>query len=299
MLRIVLFLATNLAVMLMAGLIINLLGVGHVFQHGQMQLSSLFVVCLIWGSLGSLISLLMSKWIARTSTGAEIIEQAHNEGERWLLNTVAELAERVGINMPEVAIFDSPQSNAFATGWNRNDAMVAVSTGLLQRMSRDEIRAVLSHEIGHVANGDMVTMALIQGVLNAFVMFFARIIGNFVDRNLLNNESDTPGLAYYVTSFIGDLVLGLFANIILMAFSRYREFRADAAGAQLAGAGSMIAALQRLQQEQSLPDPMPQDLHALCITEGARTGLNLAALLASHPPLEERIQALQTSAATR
>ncbi len=293
MLRIVLFLATNLAVMLMAGLIINLLGLGHTFAHGQLQLQPLLVICFIWGMLGSLVSLLMSKWIARTSTGAEIIEVPRNEGERWLLATVADLSERVGINMPEVAVFDSPQSNAFATGWNRNDAMVAVSTGLLQRMNREEVRAVLGHEIGHVANGDMVTLALIQGVLNAFVMFFARIIGNFVDRTLLNNESDAPGLAYYVTSLIGDLILGLLANIILMAFSRYREFRADAAGAQLAGSGAMIAALHRLRQEQEMPDPMPQGLHALCITEGSHEGMSLAALLASHPPLEERIRALQ------
>ncbi|NNM51071.1 MAG: protease HtpX [Pseudomonadales bacterium] len=293
MLRILLFLGTNLAVMIMAGLIMNILGIGSTFSHGQQQLGPLLVLCFIWGSLGSLISLALSKWIARKATGAEIITQPNSEAERWLLSTVANLAERAGINMPEVAIFDSVQSNAFATGWNRNDALVAVSTGLLQRMNRDEIRAVLGHEIGHVANGDMVTMALIQGILNAFVMFFARIIGNFVDRSVFNNESDSPGIAYYITSMIGDVVLGLLANIILMWFSRYREFRADAAGARLAGSNSMISALERLQQEQGLPDPMPNGMHALAITEGQHEGFSLAALMASHPPLEERIQALK------
>ncbi len=295
MLRLVLFLATNLAVMVMAGFVLNLLGIHSTFSNGQLQLNPLLIMCLVWGMAGSLISLALSKWIAKTSTGAEVIMQPRHEGERWLLATVAELAQHAGINMPEVAVFDAPQANAFATGWNRNEALVAVSTGLLQRMTRDEIKAVLGHEIGHIANGDMVTLALIQGVLNAFVMFFARLIGNFIDRSVFNNEDDAPGLAYYVSSMIGDIVLGLLANIILMWFSRYREFRADAAGAHLAGRNAMIAALERLRREQQMPDDMPQGMHALAITEGAHEGFSLAALLASHPPLEERIRALSTA----
>lgn len=293
MLRIVLFLATNLAVMLMAGLILNLLGIGSAFRHGHLQLQSLLVICFIWGGVGSLISLLISKWAAKMSTGTEVIDEPRNEAERWLLATVADLAERAGINMPEVGVFPSYQSNAFATGWNKNDALVSVSTGLLERMNRDEIRAVLGHEIGHVANGDMVTLALIQGVLNAFVMFFARIIGNFVDRNIFNNESDSPGIAFYVTSMIGDLVLGLLANIILMWFSRYREFRADAASAELNGKNPMISALERLRAEHEMPDQMPAEMHAMAITEGQKEGFSIAALFMSHPPLEERIAALQ------
>ena len=297
MLRIVLFLATNLAVMLMASVVLSILGIGSAFHQGQLQLQPLLVLCFVWGMAGSVVSLLLSKWIARTSTGAEIIHQPRHEGERWLLATVADLANQVRINMPEVAIFDSPQANAFATGWNRNEAMVAVSTGLLQRMNRDEIRAVLGHEIGHVANGDMVTLALIQGVLNAFVMFFARIIGNVVDRSVFNNEEDAPGIAYFITTLVADLVLGLLANIILMWFSRYREFRADAAGAHLAGRSAMISALERLGREQEMPDDMPQGMHALAITEGAHEHFSLAALLASHPPIAERIRNLQQMSA--
>jgi heat shock protein HtpX len=195
--------------------------------------------------------------------------------------------------MPEVGIFPSHQSNAFATGWNKNKALVAVSTGLLGRMNQDELRAVLAHEIGHVANGDMVTLALIQGVVNAFVMFFARIIGNFVDRVIFKNESDSPGIAYFVTSIIMDIVLGIAASAIVMYFSRIREYRADEAGARLAGKQAMISALLSLRQEQELPDEMPQEMKAFAISAGKEKGFSIAALFQTHPSIEDRVAALQ------
>jgi len=293
MLRIVLFLLTNLAVMVVAGIVLSLLGVGSTHGAGNtLQLGNLLVVCFVFGSVGSLISLFLSKWMAKRSMGVELIENPRTGEERWLLDTVAELSQKAGIKMPEVGIFASYQSNAFATGWNRNDALVAVSSGLLQRMTKDEVRAVLGHEIGHVANGDMVTLALVQGVVNAFVMFFSRIIGNFVDRVVFKNE-EGPGIAYYVTSIIADIVLGILASIIVMAFSRYREFRADEAGANLAGRAAMISALRALQREHEMPDQMPAEMTAMAITTGKREGFSLAMLMMSHPPLEKRIEALQ------
>jgi len=293
MLRIVLFLLTNLAVMLVAGVVLSLLGVGSTHGAGNtLQLGNLLIMCFVFGSVGSLISLLMSKWMAKRSMGVQLIESPRTAEERWLVDTVAELSQKAGIKMPEVGIFPSYQSNAFATGWNRNDALVAVSSGLLQRMTRDEVRAVLGHEIGHVANGDMVTLALVQGVVNAFVMFFSRIIGNFVDRVIFKNE-DGPGIAYMVTSIIADIVLGILASTIVMYFSRYREFRADEAGAQLAGRQAMINALRALQREQEVPDQMPAEMTAMAITTGKREGFSLASLFMSHPPLEKRIEALQ------
>jgi len=293
MLRIVLFLLTNLAVMLVAGVVLSLLGVGSTHGAGNtLQLGNLLIMCFVFGSVGSLISLLMSKWMAKRSMGVQLIESPRTAEERWLIDTVAELSQKAGIKMPEVGIFPSYQSNAFATGWNRNDALVAVSSGLLQRMTRDEVRAVLGHEIGHVANGDMVTLALVQGVVNAFVMFFSRIIGNFVDRVIFKNE-DGPGIAYMVTSIIADIVLGILASTIVMYFSRYREFRADEAGAQLAGRQAMINALRALQREQEVPDQMPAEMTAMAITTGKREGFSLASLFMSHPPLEKRIEALQ------
>ena len=293
MLRIVLFLLTNLAVVLVAGIVLSLLGVGSTHGAGNtLQLGNLLVFCFVFGSVGSLISLLMSKWMAKRSMGVQLIETPRTGEERWLLDTVAELSQKAGIKMPEVGIFPSYQSNAFATGWNRNDALVAVSSGLLQRMTKDEVRAVLGHEIGHVANGDMVTLALIQGVVNAFVMFFSRIIGNFVDRVVFKNE-EGPGIAYFVTSIIADIVLGILASVIVMYFSRYREFRADEAGAELAGRQSMINALRALQREHEVPDQMPAEMTAMAITEGKREGFSLASLFMSPPPLEKRIEALQ------
>lgn len=293
MLRIALFLLTNLAIIVVAGIVLSILGVGSSHGAGNtLQLGNLLVICFVFGMIGSLFSLFISKWMAKRSTGTQLIENPRTEEERWLIATVQELSNKAGIKMPEVGIFPSYQSNAFATGWNKNAALVAVSTGLLQRMSRDEVKAVLGHEIGHVANGDMVTLSLIQGVVNTFVMFFSRIIGNFVDRVVFKNE-DGPGIAYYVTSMIADLVLGILASTIVMWFSRRREFKADIAGAELAGKQSMINALRRLQAEHELPDQMPAEMTALAITTGKLEGFSLAKLFMSHPPLEVRIQALQ------
>lgn len=294
MFRIFLFLLTNLAVVVVAGIVLSVLGVGHTHGPGNtLQLYNLLVVCFVFGMVGSLVSLFMSKWLAKRTTGTEIIETPRTEEERWLLATVGDLATKAGIKMPEVGIFPSFQSNAFATGWNKNAALVAVSSGLLQRMNRDEVRAVLGHEIGHVANGDMVTLALVQGVVNAFVMFFSRIIGNFVDRVVFKNENDGPGIAYFVTSIVADLVLGILASMIVMWFSRFREFRADEAGARLGGKQAMINALRRLQAEHELPDQMPAEMTAFAINEGKREGFSVAALFMSHPPLEKRIAALE------
>lgn len=293
MMRIGLFLLTNLAVMVVVGIILSLLGVGSTHTAGGLNLANLMVVCLVFGMVGSMISLFMSKFIAKKTTGTQIIEQPQNAAEHWLMSTVAELANRAQIKMPEVGIFPSYQSNAFATGWNKNDALVAVSSGLLERMNKDELRAVLAHEIGHVANGDMVTLSLIQGVVNAFVMFFARIIGNFVDRTIFKNENDGPGIAYFVTSMVMDLVLGILASAIVMWFSRAREYRADEAGARLAGKQAMISALLRLRDEQNMPDQMPQEMKALAFSAGQETGFSIAALFHSHPTIEQRVAALQ------
>ncbi|MBH1971216.1 protease HtpX [Moraxellaceae bacterium AER2_44_116] len=293
MFRIFLFLLTNLAVLLVAGIILSVFGVGTTHTVGNgLNLSNLLTVCFVFGMTGSIISLLMSKWLAKRGTGTELIVNPRTAEERWLVDTVAELSQKAGIKMPEVGVFPSYQSNAFATGWNKNAALVAVSSGLLDRMSRDEVRAVLGHEIGHVANGDMVTLALIQGVVNTFVMFFSRIIGNFVDRVIFKNE-DGPGIAYFVTSLIADLVLGILASTIVLWFSRRREFRADEAGARLAGKQSMINALRRLQAEHDVPDHMPAEMTALAITTGRREGFSLDKFFASHPTIEVRIAALE------
>ena len=250
-------------------------------------------MCFVFGMVGSIISLLLSKFIAKKTTGTQVIETPQNAAEQWLINTVADLSSRAGIAMPEVGIFPSYQSNAFATGWNKNKSLVAVSTGLLERMNQDELRAVLAHEIGHVANGDMVTLALIQGVVNTFVMFFARIIGNFVDRAIFKNESDGPGIGYFVTSIVMDIVLGILASSIVMWFSRLREYRADEAGARLAGKQAMISALLRLQDEQQMPDQMPQEMNAFAINAGQEQRFSVAALFHSHPSIELRVAALK------
>lgn len=298
MLRIGLFLLTNLAVIFIASITLNLLGVEHYLQGTELNLSSLLIFCAVFGFSGSLISLLISKWMAKRSTKTRIIETPATEQERWLVNTVAELAKKANIGMPEVGIFPAPESNAFATGWNKNKALVAVSEGLLQRFSRDEVRAVMAHEIGHVANGDMITLSLIQGVVNTFVMFFARIFGHFVDRVILKNERG-HGIGFYVATFAAEMVLAVLASIIVMKFSRYREFRADAAGAHLADKRSMIGALNRLLSEQKaqVPSSMPDTFQAFGISSGFKQGLSksMGRLFMSHPPLEERIQALQSS----
>jgi heat shock protein HtpX len=290
--RILLFLATNMAVLVLVSIVFNLLGLqGILADNGvDLNLSALLVMCALFGFGGSLISLFLSKWMAKRSTGLYIIEQARNRDEQWLLETVRELAGEAGIGMPEVGIFPSQAPNAFATGWNRNQALVAVSEGMLQRFPAAEVRAVMAHEIGHVANGDMVTLSLIQGVVNTFVMFLARVIGHTVDRVVFKTERGY-GFGYYAVTIVAELVLGLFASMIVMWFSRWREYRADAAGAHLAGTGAMIGALQRLRQEQGMPQELPGELTAFGISEQLRQGVGN--LLRSHPPLDERIRALQ------
>jgi len=289
--RILLFLATNIAVLVLVSIVFNLLGLqGILSANGvDLNLSSLLVFCALFGFCGSFVSLLLSKFMAKRGTGTYIIETPRNREEQWLLDTVKSLSEEAGIGMPEVGVFPSDAANAFATGWNRNDALVAVSTGLMRRFEEREVRAVLAHEIGHVANGDMITLTLIQGVVNTFVMFFARIIGHTVDRVVFKTERGY-GFGYYIVTIIADIILGILASMIVMWFSRHREYRADAAGAQLAGSGNMIAALQRLKVEQGLPDDLPGELTAFGIRAGGRSGL--AALFSSHPSLDDRILAL-------
>ena len=289
--RILLFLATNIAVLVLVSIVFNLLGLqGILSANGvDLNLSSLLVFCALFGFFGSFVSLLLSKFMAKRGTGTYIIETPRNREEQWLLDTVKSLSEEAGIGMPEVGVFPSDAANAFATGWNRNDALVAVSTGLMRRFEEREVRAVLAHEIGHVANGDMITLTLIQGVVNTFVMFFARIIGHTVDRVVFKTERGY-GFGYYIVTIIAEIILGILASMIVMWFSRHREYRADAAGAQLAGSGNMIAALQRLKVEQGLPDDLPGELTAFGIRAGGRSGL--AALFSSHPSLDNRIIAL-------
>ncbi|MEZ5595245.1 MAG: protease HtpX [Pseudomonadales bacterium] len=291
--RILLFLATNLAVVLLLGMVLRLFGFESTLVGGrELDLQALLIMCAVFGFGGSFISLLLSKWMAKRSTGAQIIESPRSDTERWLVSTVERHAQAAGIGMPEVAIFPSREPNAFATGASRNKALVAVSTGLLDRMSRAEVEAVLGHEIGHVANGDMVTLTLIQGVVNTFVMFFARIIGHFVDRVLLKNE-EGYGMGYFLGTIAAELLLGIFASIIVAWFSRRREFRADAAGAQLTSRQAMISALDRLRASADHPSELPATMTAFGISGGLQQGLR--ALLSSHPPLEVRIQALRES----
>jgi heat shock protein HtpX len=290
--RILLFLATNMAVLVLVSIVFNLLGLeGILAANGvDLNLQGLLVFCALFGFGGSLISLFLSKWMAKRGTGTYIIESPRNREEQWLLDTVKELAEEAGIGMPEVGIFPSQAANAFATGWNRNNALVAVSAGLLQRFSPEEARAVMAHEIGHVANGDMITLTLIQGVVNTFVMFLARIIGHTVDRVVFKTERGY-GIGYFVVTIVAELVLGFLASMIVFWFSRWREYRADAAGGRLAGNTNMIAALQRLREEQGLPQDLPGELTAFGISEQLKQGIG--GLLRSHPPLEDRIRALQ------
>ncbi|MGB0254308.1 MAG: protease HtpX, partial [Litorivicinaceae bacterium] len=282
---------TNLAIVLVASITLSLLGFeGYLAANGvDLNLSSLLVFCFIFGMAGSFVSLLLSKTMAKMGTGTQIISQPRTADEKWLVDTVAELSKEAGIGMPEVGIFQSQASNAFATGWDRNNALVAVSTGLLSRFSHDEARAVMAHEIGHVANGDMVTLALVQGVVNTFVMFFSRIIGHTIDRAVFKTERG-HGPAFYITTFVAEIILGILASMIVFWFSRQREFRADAAGAQLAGAPAMIGALERLRAEQGAPSELPDSMVAFGIRTG---GKNMMRLFMTHPPLEERIAALQ------
>ncbi len=292
MLRIGLFILTNLAVVLIASITLSLLGVEHYLQGSGLNLTSLLIFCAVFGFSGSLLSLFISKWMAKRTTGTQIITTPNSEQERWLVTTVKELSDKAGIGIPEVGIFPAPESNAFATGWNRNNALVAVSQGLLRRFSRDEVRAVMAHETGHVANGDMITLSLIQGVVNTFVMFFARIFGHFVDRVILKNERG-HGIGFYIATFNAEMVLAVLSSIIVMKFSRFREFRADIAGAELADKRSMIGALQRLlaEQQAKTPSSMPDTFQAFGISSGFKR--DFGRLFMSHPPLEERIRALE------
>ena len=292
--RILLFLATNIAVMILASIIFNLLGFQSILAANgvDLNLQALLVFCALFGFGGSFVSLLLSKWMAKRSTGTQIITQPRDAQTRWLLDTVARLSRDAGIKTPEVGVFPSQAANAFATGWNKNDALVAVSSGLLNRFQPDEVEAVLAHEIGHVANGDMVTLTLIQGVVNTFVMFFARIIGHTVDRVIFKTERGY-GIGYYIATIFAEIILGILASMIVAWFSRWREYRADAAGAALASNGAMISALERLKMEQNLPNDLPGELTAFGIRNLKKSGL--AEMLASHPPLDDRIRALRNA----
>jgi len=287
----ILLLLTNLGVMLVASFAFKVLGIEQwLWSQGiNANLGSLLMFCAAFGFGGAFVSLLMSKTLAKMSSRTRIIKQPATAEEQWLVATITELAEKAGIKTPEVGIFPAQQANAFATGWNKNAALVAVSEGLLYRFNRDETKAVLGHEIGHVANGDMVTLTLIQGVVNTFVMFFARIIGNIIDKTVFKNERG-HGPAFWITTMIAEMVLGIVATMIVMWFSRWREFRADKAGADLAGRQAMIRALQRLKGDYDRPNEMPQTMQAFGINGGFKA--SMGRLFMSHPPLDERIEAL-------
>lgn len=289
--RVALFLLTNIAVIVVASITLSLLGVGSFLDESgtNLNLQSLLIFCFIFGMTGAGISLLLSKKIATWSTKAKIIESPRTQEELWLVDTTRELANRAGIGMPDVAIFPMEQSNAFATGWNRNKSLMAVSSGMLQRFNKAELRAVIAHEVAHIANGDMITMTLIQGVVNTFVMFLARVVGFIVDRVVLKNERGL-GIGYYVTTIIMEILLMILASIIVMWFSRQREFKADAMAARLTRKEDMIGALQSLKREMGIPDQMPESLNAFGINSGKRSGIK--ALFMTHPPLDERITAL-------
>lgn len=278
MLRIGLFLATNLGVLMVLSIVLGILGVD------QQSTTGMLIFAAIFGMGGSFISLLLSKTMAARSVGARIIETPSDAGERWLVETVQRQAAAAGIGMPDVAVFDSASPNAFATGANKDAALVAVSTGLLRHMDRDEVEAVLGHEISHVANGDMVTLALLQGVMNTFVIVFAHVLAGLIDR-----DGRGRGIGYFAGYFVAQAVLGFLASLVVMWFSRYREYRADDGGAALAGRGKMIAALERLRQA-SAPEPLPDGVEAFGISGG------LGSLLSTHPPLEKRIEALRAGA---
>ncbi len=287
--RIVLFLATNIAILVVLSIVASLLGFeGYLDEQGVgLDLPQLLLFAAVFGMGGSFISLAISKWSAKRLTGAQVIEQPRDATEQWLVETVRLQAQAAGIGMPEVAIFNSPQPNAFATGARRDHALVAVSAGLLNSMRRDEVEAVLGHEISHVANGDMVTLALIQGVVNTFVLFLSRVVGHVVDRVVFRTERG-HGPAFLITTLVAQVVLGILASIIVMWFSRQREFRADAGGARLAGRNKMIAALQALKRGS---EPLPDQLSAFGISSGKPGGFSR--LFMSHPPLDERIEALR------
>jgi len=291
--RILLFVLTNIAVMVVISLmwmiVSSVFGLGQIQSKDGLNLTSLLVFSILVGFTGSFISLMMSKWIAKRSVGAVVIEQPSNSQEVWLVETVRRQANAAGIKMPEVAIYDAPEINAFATGPSRNNALVAVSTGLLNYMNRDEAEAVMAHEIGHVSNGDMVTLTLIQGVVNTFVVFFAYVIGYFVDRVILKNE-EGQGLGFFIANIVAQIALGFLASAVVMWFSRQREFRADAAGAKFASKDKMIAALEKLKAMHE-PSHLPEQMAAFGINGG-----DIQKMFSSHPPLDERIAALRNAA---
>lgn len=289
--RIALFLLTNLAVLAVLSVVLNLLGVDSLLAENgvDLDLQALLIFSAVIGMTGSFISLAMSKWSAKHLTGAQVITQAQNKTQQWLLATVERQAMQAGIEMPEVAIYPSSDVNAFATGMSRNNALVAVSSGLIENMKMDEAEAVLAHEVSHVANGDMVTLALIQGVVNTFVIFASRVVGHIVDRVILKNERG-HGIGFFVSSMIAQVVFGILASVIVMYFSRVREFKADAGAAKLAGSEKMVAALQRLQMIHQ-PSRLPEQMAAFGINGGLGDGIKK--LFMSHPPLEERIAALR------
>ncbi len=290
--RIFLFLATNIAILLVLSVTLRLLGVDRILdeQGTGLDIGNLLVFSAVLGFSGSLISLAISKWSAKRSMGVQVIEQPRTADEQWLVETVRRQAQAAGIGMPEVGVFNSPDMNAFATGARRNHALVAVSTGLLRGMSRQEAEAVLAHEVSHVANGDMVTLTLIQGVVNTFVIFLSRVVGHVVDRVIFKTERG-HGPAFMITTIVAQLVLGILASMIVMWFSRQREFRADAGGANLASRQSMIGALERLRQAH--PQPLPDKMAAFGIS--GTLGHGLKRLFMTHPPLEERIAALRSA----
>ncbi|MGM0564763.1 MAG: protease HtpX [Pseudomonadota bacterium] len=290
MTRILLFLAANFSILLVFGIVSRLFGLDQWAAQNGIPYQTFFVIALIFGFGGSFISLALSKWLAKRGMGVQIIDQPRDRSQAWLLQVVERQAKAAGIAMPEVGIFRAGSPNAFATGMNRNDALVAVSVELLQTMGPDEVEAVLAHEISHVANGDMVTMGLLQGVLNTFVIFFARVGGMLVDQAISGNRGQyRPGIGFFVISIVFEIIFGVLAAIIAMRFSRWREFRADAGGAKLAGREKMISALQALQRQHT--ESLPSQMAAFGITGGIASGLKR--LLMSHPPLEERIQALR------
>ncbi|MDP3286761.1 MAG: protease HtpX [Methyloversatilis sp.] len=288
--RVLLFLATNMAIVLVLSITMRLLGVEPYLNENGLNLGSLLIFAAVMGFGGSLISLAISKWTAKRAMGVRVIETPANSTEFWLYETVRKYSEEAGIRMPEVGIYDSPDVNAFATGMSKNSSLIAVSTGLIQQMTRAEAEAVLGHEVAHAANGDMVTLALIQGVVNTFVMFLSRVIGHTVDRVVFKNENG-HGPAFFVTMIVAELILGVLASIIVMWFTRRREFRADTGGAQLAGRKNMIAALERLNAMH--PGPLPDKMAAFGIAGGGAMGLKR--LFMTHPPLEERIAALKAA----
>jgi heat shock protein HtpX len=285
--RVFYFLLTNIAIMLVLSVTMRLLGVGPYLTANGMNYTSLLIFSGVMGFGGAFISLAISKWSAKRMSGAVVIEQANTQTERWLIATVQQQAKKVGIKMPEVAIFDSPEMNAFATGMTKNSSLVAVSTGLLRGMTQDEVEAVLAHEVSHIANGDMVTLMLIQGVVNTFVMFFSRIIGNIVDKAVFKTKNGN-GPAFFITMIIAEMVLGVLASIIVMWFSRQREFRADEGSANLASSQKMIAALERLKNAHE-PSVLPKQMAAFGISSFG----GMSQLFASHPSLDDRIAALK------